>query len=64
MVEKLSREAGHYSVRAVAKSLSLLGRADRSLKGFGDSYTKVLGRHTAERVLLENLVRDLIRLRR
>ncbi len=61
VLDKLKTQAKHYSVRAVAESMSLLGEADRALKGYGTS-TKVLGRVVAERVIVETLVRDLIRL--
>ncbi|MCP4446471.1 MAG: DNA polymerase III subunit delta [Myxococcales bacterium] len=59
VLDKLSRQAAHYSVRGVAQSLTLLGEADRALKGVGAS-GKVLGRTLAERVVVEVLVRDLI----
>ncbi len=59
LLDRLSRQADHYSVRGVAEALTLLGEADRSLKGFG-SGTKVLGRDLAQRVVVEGLVHDLI----
>ena len=59
VLDKLSQQSRHYSVRAVAQSLTLLGDADRALKGY-DQSTKVLGRGLAERVLVEQLVRKLI----
>ncbi len=59
VLDKLADQAGHYSVRGVAQALTLLGEADRTLKGFGGS-SKVLGRSLAERVVVEGLVRDLI----
>ncbi len=61
VLDKLARQAGHYSVRGVAQAISRLGEADRTLKGFGAS-SKVLGRGLAERVVVESLVRDLIAL--
>ena len=61
VLEKLSRQSKHYSVRGVAKALTRLGEADRTLKGFGGS-SKVLGRSLSERVVVEGLVQDLIRL--
>lgn len=61
VLDKLKVQAQHYSVRAVAESMSLLGEADRALKGYGHS-TKVLGRVVAERVIVERLVSDLIAL--
>lgn len=61
VLDKLRTQAEQYSVRAVAESMSLLGQADQALKGFGHS-TKVLGRVVAERVIVEGLVSDLIRL--
>ena len=61
VLDKLSRQSTKYSVRAVAKSLTLLGEADRALKGFGHS-GKVLGRGLSERVIVEGLVRGLIEL--
>jgi DNA polymerase-3 subunit delta len=61
VLDKLRSQAQHYSVRALAESMSLLGQADRALKGYGQS-TKVLGRVLAEQVIVETLVGDLIRL--
>lgn len=61
VLDKLRSQAQNYSVRAVAESMSLLAQADRALKGYGQS-TKVLGRVVAERVIVEGLVSDLIRL--
>ncbi len=59
ILDRLSRQADHYSVRGVAEALTLLGEADRSLKGVGSS-AKVLGRSLAEQVVIEGLVHDLI----
>jgi DNA polymerase-3 subunit delta len=59
VLDKVRTQAQQYSVRAVAESMSLLGEADRELKGYGAS-TKVLGRHLAEQVIVENLVSRLI----
>ena len=61
VVDKLAHEAKNYSVRGLAESMTLLGEADRRLKGFGAS-TKVLGRVVAERIIVEELVSSLIRL--
>lgn len=61
VLSKLEEQAEHYSVRGVAQALTRLGEADRTLKGFGGS-SKVLGRGLAERVVVEGLVQDLIRL--
>jgi DNA polymerase-3 subunit delta len=61
VLDKLRSQSEHYSVRAVARSMSLLGEADRALKGY-DQSTKVLGRGVAERVIVEKLVGDLIAL--
>jgi DNA polymerase-3 subunit delta len=61
VLDKLRTQAGQISVRSVAESMRLLGHADQALKGYGQS-TKVLGRVVAERVIVEGLVSDLIRL--
>lgn len=61
MLDRLVRQSKHYSVRGLAKSMSLLAEADRSLKGF-DLSSKVLGKDLADRVVIEKLASSLIHL--
>ena len=63
LVDKLGRQARHYSPAAVERGLELLSAADRDLKG-GSQTVKVLGRTLGERILLDRLVSRLVGLRR
>jgi DNA polymerase-3 subunit delta len=63
IVDKLLAQARRYRPRAVAEGLIRLSEADRALKGQAPMM-KTLGRAAGERVILEQLVTELIALRR
>jgi len=59
VVDKLRKQAGHYSPPAVARALRLLGQADRALKGQAQMM-RTLGRHLGERVIMDRLVGQIL----
>ncbi|WP_428262912.1 DNA polymerase III subunit delta [Haliangium sp.] len=63
LVKKLMAQSRRYAPAALARASRRLAETDRQLKGQDDSL-KVLGRELGERVLLDRLVTDLVRLGR
>lgn len=63
VMSKLAGQARRYGARAAAEALGKLTHADRALKGQTDTI-KVMGRQLGERVVLDRLVTDIVRLGR
>lgn len=61
-LDKLGEQAGRYSPDAMARATTLVGQADRALKGMLPGL-KTLGRELGERLVLERLVTQLVALR-
>jgi DNA polymerase-3 subunit delta len=60
VVDKLEEQARRFTPAAIASALSRLSQVDRALKGEAQM-TRALGRDLAERVLLEQVVGELLR---